>query len=351
VLEAQESNFKQARKPLDTNLSGKLEKTECVLLERICTAYNLALENGAADGVYGPTSWWRRVGTKYLEPARDALRSGDIVRLHSMYSRFYRNTCSSGLIRQPPMYGSDGFMELCEASCKAMREDMLYRIGYWRTETGGRYPISALGAPEVGMPLGISVDSVFVAVGAEYQHACADRIRRLAGNGGTVAELGGGFGNMAYFLLGMNSSFTYVGFDVPESLALCAYYLGQSRPERKLFLYGEQERWRDLVSDIVLMPTSEMQNLPNASVDVTFSSHLLADLDPASLEAYAREIARFSRRYIVNVTIEDSPEQRKRQLRTLAKQLKLIETRLWNWNIHRAPKAQEWEDVYKAVRS
>jgi len=339
--------------PQGTMSQDEFDRDERVLLKRICAAYNRALQDEPVGYAFGATAWWKDVEAKHLGAVRDALRSCDIGRLHSMYSGFYRNRCGHGLVRHPPGYGSDRPTQPDRENSRVMQEDMLYRIGYWKTETGGRYGISALAAPEVGNPIGMRVDEVFVAAGSEYQHACADRIRSLALTGSTVVELGGGFGHMAYFLLGMDSSLTYVGFDVPESLALCAYYLGRSRPEKRLLLYGETRNWRDCLSasDVVLMPPREMTCLPDASVDLTFSSHLVADLEPACLEAYAREMARFTRGYVISVSIESSPGQRDALLRAMTGRMSLLKARRLDWNLYRAPGAREWEDLYGAVHA
>lgn len=46
---------------------------------------------------------------------------------------------------------------------------------------------------------------------------------------------------MAYFLLRAHPDVKCVDFDVPESLGLAAYYLGQSMPGTRMLLFGEAE--------------------------------------------------------------------------------------------------------------
>jgi len=108
---------------------------------------------------------------------------------------------------------------------------------------------------------------------------------------------------------------------VPESLALCAYYLGRSRPEKRLLLYGETRNWRDCLStsDVVLMPP--------------------------------REMARFTRGYVISVSIESSPGQRDALLRAMTGRMSLLKARRLDWNLYRAPGAREWEDLYGAVHA
>ena len=328
-----------------------VDRAEAVLLERICAAYNKATQSQVESKIYCATTWWQSIEQKHLERVREALRCGDLPRLHSMYSEFFHDACGNGLVRRPPAYESDGFTELDEDAQQVIREDMLYRLGYWRAETQGRYPASVLTGAKVGNPFGATIEGVFIPVGAEYQHACADRILSFIDGRSTVVELGGGFGHMAYFLLTANCDVTYINFDVPESLALCAYYLGQSLPDKKLLLYGEQEFSCNSVSDfdVVLMPPSEMARLTDKSVDMTFSSHVLADLAPPALGAYVGQIARFTKGPVMAVSIEKSSEDREALLRTMAAQLRLIQERRWDWNKYRAPDAREWEDLYMAV--
>jgi putative sugar O-methyltransferase len=156
-----------------------------------------------------------------------------------------------------------------------------YRIDYWRSQTEGRFSISALQGPAVGNPFGAMMEGTLVPVRAEYQHYCAQRILDLiTSHNAIVAEIGGGFGGMAYYLLRDCPKITYIDFDVPESLALTAYYLSKSMPQFRLLLYGEEELTQSAITgyDIILMPPWELSKLPVRSVDITFSSHALSDL-------------------------------------------------------------------------
>ena len=325
-------------------------RRERVLLERICAAFNKAEEDRAGDGLYEATMWWSEVKQKHLAPVTDALRACDIERLGRMYRDFFRNSCGKGLVRRPPgaASDSDGRLLLDEEALRLLREDALYRIAYWRVETAGRYPLSVLSGNAVGNPFGATLDGVFIPAAAEYQHACADRIRQFVGEGSTVVELGGGFGHMASFLLAAGPRVTYIDFDTPESLALAAYYIGQSLPEKRLLLYGERDFHAGCAADFdaVFLPSWRMTALAAKSVDLTFSSHLFADLQPEALDAYVEQVARFTRGPVLHVTHESSAEGREKFLRTMSSRLRHVQMRRWDWNLHRAPDAKEWEDLY-----
>ncbi|HZC24565.1 MAG TPA: hypothetical protein VE866_14580, partial [Candidatus Binatia bacterium] len=204
------------------------------LLERICAAYANAQESAKDYELeYGASSWWQRVRTKNLSPVQTALASFDVPALERMYGRFYRDQCSKGLIGWPRCWDRDAARKrIEEAELHTMREETLYRIACWRAETGGKYPISILESPGIGEPFGVWIDGTFVTSRAEYHHACAIRAGSLTPQLGTVVEIGGGYGGMAYYLLKQSSRWRYIDFDVPESLALAAYYLGTALPER-----------------------------------------------------------------------------------------------------------------------
>jgi hypothetical protein len=115
-----------------------------------------------------------------------------------------------------------------------------------------------------------------------------------------VAEIGGGFGGFAYFLLSPPGRYRYVDFDLPEILLVQQYYLLSAFPEKKFLLYGEQqiEFGRALESnDVMLMPNFELPNLPDDSVDFFINTGSLSEMDYATVEEYVAQIARTCRLY------------------------------------------------------
>ena len=56
-----------------------------------------------------------------------------------------------------------------------------------------------------------------------------------------IAELGGGYGRLFYFLSQHFSEFTYIGIDLPEILCCASYYLMLAFPDKRFLLYGEAE--------------------------------------------------------------------------------------------------------------
>jgi O-methyltransferase domain len=273
---------------------------DVALLERICAAYNATVEHPKfSNTIYGATGWWQQIRDRSLGPVRQALRTGDIAALRRMYSNFFRDPCCTGLSTVP--YGmTDVYFggRMTDLHRRIYLADTLYRLDYWKQETGERFNLDDLAIPAIGNPFGVCLEGTLLSARAEFQHACAVRLAGLLeSQTSTVAEIGGGFGSMAYFLLRDHPTTRYFDFDVPESIALATYFLMKAFPHKNFLLFGEGELTEETVADadIVLMPLFEMKRLRAASVDVTFSSHAMTDIEPRELISYLETIYRITR--------------------------------------------------------
>ena len=258
------------------------------LLDRICTAYIKAVEKQkSAPKTYMATEWWQQMRERSLSPVIKALLTRDVGALRRMYRNFFRDPCSSGLLGAP--YGmSKAYFggNIKDVHRRFYLGHVLYRLDYWMAQTDRRFSLRDLAGPGIGNPFGLLIDGTHISVGAEYAHCCAYRIgSQLNSKGATVAEIGGGFGGMAYYLLRDRPKVTYLDFDVPESIALASYYLLKAFPHLKFLLYGEEELTREAIAraDVVLMPVFELATMPAGSVDVTFSSHAMSDLSSEAM--------------------------------------------------------------------
>lgn len=274
-----------------------VETDNRALLERIARAYRKAAEREPfAPQWRRATEWWEVVRRTNLGPVREALQYADISVLDSMYRRFFRDPCSAGLISVP--YGmSHAFFDgqIRDLHRHYYLSDTLYRLDYWAELVGDGYRLSDLAAPGIGEPFGAVVDGVLIRKGAEYQHYCAHRVReQMDGDAEVVLEVGGGFGGTAYYLLRDRPGLKYLNLDVPESLALAAYFLIKSFPHLKFLLYGEEELTEAAIesADAILMPLWELEKVPTATVNVSFSSHAMSDLAPEAMKDYLVEIGR-----------------------------------------------------------
>jgi putative sugar O-methyltransferase len=237
-----------------------------------------------------------------------------------------------------------------DVHCRSYMGDALYRIDYWISETSGRFELADLAGPQVGNPFGVVIDGVLVQYRSEYQHYCAHRVLScLDGRSGAIAEIGGGYGGMAYYLLRDSRRIRYLDFDVPESLALASYYLLKAFPSARFLLYGERDLAAETLAafDIVLLPLFEMARMPPGSLNLAFSSHVMGDLCDGAMAQYLHLIGRMTTDYFLY--LGDSRAVA-RLNRLGSGRLTLLAGRSTGWNRHAAPEAEEGEYLYRLGR-
>jgi hypothetical protein len=315
------------------------------LLERICAFYDRASSAQVhAGAVYSPASWWQRMQERGLTNVRHVLAERDVPSLRRMYQNFFRDPCSTGLIEQSYSRIAANFpgTPIPAPRQRFLMADALHRLDYWRKLTVDRFRLLDLAGPETGNPFGVDIDGVLVRTGAEYQHYCAQRVAGLLqSRGGTVGEIGGGYGGMAYYLLRDFPHVKYIGFDIPESLALTAYYLSKSLSERRLLLYGEAG---DMASnDVILLPSCMLRQVPEKCADIIFSSQTMALLTPEAKTEYLHDIARITRGSFLCVGHSDELQN---FMRGEDGSLTIVEKNASAWNDHCAAYPDEFEWLY-----
>jgi putative sugar O-methyltransferase len=310
------------------------------LLERICTAYIIAVkQQQSAPSAYQATQWWQQVRRGSLGPVIRALLTRDIRTLRGMYRNFFRDPCSSGLLGAPYGMSKAYFREkIKDVHRRFYLSHVLYRFDYWNAQTDGRFALRDLAGPGIGNPFGVLIDGTHINVGAEYAHYCAHRIdSMLAPEFATVAEIGGGFGGMAYYLLRDRANVTYFDFDVPESIALTSYYLIKAFPNLKFLLYGEAALTKKTIAqaDVVLLPVFELESMPGESIDITFSSHAMSDVSPGAMVEYLKHIDRMTKDFFFYIGKRQTSELISSILGHKKDSFKLSETRTSSWHSHK----------------
>jgi len=310
------------------------------ILHRICAAYQKAIEKQSSSPQrYQSTERWKQIEKQSLGPVTKPLREGDIQALRSMYRNFYRDPCSAGILGapngQPRAYFSGKIKDIYR---HFYLSHVLYRLDYWKSVTCGRYLLRDLEGPGVGNPFGVVLDGTLVSVGAEYAHYCAKRVEEESAPGpAAIAEIKGGFGAIAYFLLRDRPKTTYVDFDLPESVALATYYLMKSFPALSFLCYGEKAITQAAVqeADVVLLPLFELATVPDGLVNLTFTSFGLAAMTPEHTAQCVEDVGRISREKIFlignRITGEAAAEATKSKLLPFS----LGETRESGWHSYK----------------
>jgi hypothetical protein len=325
---------------------------DLALLQRICNAYLKAVEDQQFQPkTYRPTGWWQQVRTYSLGPVMRALQTCDLPGLRIIYRNFFRDPCSTGLVDRPyGMANACSGAAISDLHRRFYLGDALHRIDTWAEQMGSEFTTRDLAGPGIGNPFGIVLDGALIQTGAPYQHYCAQRIiRQLDNEHAVVAEIGGGYGGMAYYLLRDRAQLTYFDFDLPESLALTAYYLHKTFPSKTFLLYGESELNSKTMqrADVVLMPLFELPKLPPNSVRVSFSANAISDLSREALAEYLCILARCTRDSFLHIgSLQSAPTLSGEILRSQIP-FHLTETRSSSWYTYRYGKAAEVECLYR----
>jgi hypothetical protein len=325
---------------------------DTALLERICAAYVAAsAREGSISGNYQATAWWDEVRKRSLGPVIQALRTRDITTVRTMYENLFREPCAAGLVSVPygmtPIYFGDAMKDIHR---RVYLSDALCRLDRWKAETGNCFTVRDLAVPPIGNPYGVMIDGTLVGARAEFQHYCAYRLASLlrTSETGSVAEIGGGFGGMAYYLLRDRPGVRYLNFDLPESIALASYYLMKLFPDRNFLLCGEAPLTDETIarSDVVLMPLTEMQRITAGAADIAFSSHAMSDVAPAAAISYLETIARMTRDYFLFLGTDTPDKSLPAIISRAAPSFHLEERRDSLWHNHKLRKANEVECLY-----
>ncbi|MEP7098986.1 MAG: putative sugar O-methyltransferase [Burkholderiales bacterium] len=283
--------------------------------ERIIKAYRLASADQAGQpAVYKVSNEWIPLFHKPLRPLLAALDKGDPVALRDLLDNFFRNSISEGLIGlATDMEGAFFKRKPSRYLRTQLLIDSIYRYRLLEKLVPG-VTAAKLHVEDFGNPYGVYVGEQFMRAGVDYQYFYAHKVSQmLAPKKGRaiVAELGGGIGGFAHFLCKERpSDLTYINLDLPEILCISSYQLLNLFPQKRVLLYGESERIdQETVSgyDLALLPSFAVESLEDDSVDISFNSYSLAEMDLDTIRNYAAHLSRISRQAILHVNhVSDS---------------------------------------------
>lgn len=279
------------------------------IFQRVSKSYNKAkISQNNAHDVYQVGNEWVPIYKKYMSEIMIALSEEDNDALEGIYNNFLREKCSTGLAgiggyeRMTRNYFSG---HISVKNARIYMKDVIHRFNIWKNEIGGTSDIDCLKGPLLGNPYGHYVNGIFIEASSHYNHYYATKIRMLQENSShsKVLELGGGYGNMAYYLMRDSDNLTYLDFDLPENFALTAFYLLSAFPNKKIALYGEIDIENDNLEsyDAILMPNFEIEKMGNDSVELVFNSYSLAEMSHETINNYINIINRISKKYIFHL--------------------------------------------------
>jgi len=229
-----------------------------------------------------------------------ALNDNDISSLSNLLKNFFRNSGVAGLW----VYGY--YQDIVNGSTlrkKWFVNCILHDLATWKDFVDGA-DVSNLSVPPVGNPWGYIVKGNLILPLACRHHYYASHINNLLADikCPIVAEIGGGFGGFAYYLLSSGKPCKYINFDLPEVLLIAQYYLMNAFPEKKALLFGEIEDINislDVIDcyDMILMPNFELPRLAPDSVDLFVNTNSLSEMEYHTVEEYISQVARTCKLY------------------------------------------------------
>ena len=162
---------------------------------------------------------------------------------------------------------------------------------------------------------------------AYYVRQLTEIFPEIGGESLTVMEVGAGYGSLAGLLKRRNPKLKFILTDLPERLALQAFYLTKSFPDARIHVCAEKDRFHFHDADFELIPTWKLPELPDNSVSIAINTHSMQEMTNAQVRYYLDIIDRVTSSgfYCVNRYEKQIGEE---IIRHPAETLKK-----WNWEL------------------
>lgn len=159
--------------------------------------------------------------------------------------------------------------------------------------------------PNIGRIYGVRIDNSIWHV-RDFEHILAAiTIKKFASleNKRPIMELGGGFGNLVYWLykLGFRNITLY---DLPQMNIIQAYYLSKVLPEAKICLYHEINDRDFDNAEIKILPYWHLNGISDKYFDVSINQDSLPEMPESIALNYLKEINRTTGLYFYSVNQE-----------------------------------------------
>ena len=270
------------------------------IVERVCNLFQaMKRDQTGAPSLYQPGGEWAHYLAERQE-FYDRLQIGDVEFCEDRLKNFWRNELGP-IVKEYAKYEQLVRNEL--EFVQRFQSNVTRNYLIWKEIHDGR--IEMLDTPMVGNPWGYEIEGRLVLPKATRFHALSQQLRGLTQDveSPLVAEIGGGYGGVAYYFLRDRADATYVDFDLPETLVIAAYYLLCTLADRDIFLYGEgQTPQGEALKDYsaVLLPNFELPNIADTCVDVFFNSFSFSEVPMDSLTEYMWQVQRVVKDYFLH---------------------------------------------------
>jgi putative sugar O-methyltransferase len=268
------------------------------LVERIHAAYRRAKQDEAyCDPVFLPQGGWKNVIAESYSSLNEGQTTADRESFHFFLANFGTWRHATGITESHKLHA------IAASPSRRLhfeQQVMAEQLWWWDQFERQQRDLSALSLPRFGNQCGVLVDGHFLSVDSVASDVDARLIAGvLVKERPVLAELGGGFGRLAYFISRHRSDFRYIGLDLPECLCCASYYLMQAFPDKRFLLYGEGElsprAWAEY--DFVMLPSFTIRTLPDDSVDLFLNENSLGLMTPAACRYFVQQIGRMAKSF------------------------------------------------------
>jgi hypothetical protein len=273
----------------------KIDKKDIPLAERIFKSYKLIKsEQIKKSKLYKPASLWQSHIDNDFSYLLESHKNDDLEKFLFFLQNFgnwnkYLGVENQDLVKR---YSKNFLLK------NFLKKEIFGgQLDLWRffNKNG---ELSDIDMPMHGNQIGALIDNKFTVIGSFLNHIYSQNLSNyLNSDENKIMELGGGYGKFAYYILKNTKNFTYIDFDIPETLTLASYYLSKCFPHKKNFFYGEKEFNKNVENDydLIFLPPWEIEKLRDNTIDLAINKNSLGEMDPETAHNYLKHIHRTSK--------------------------------------------------------
>jgi len=291
------------------------DRNEMELVERIFSSYKaMKRDQKRAQDRYLPSSMWSDKLSSGYSSLMKGLQSDDPSQFHFFLANF-------GAWKEDLGIENTSFLRKNMRSwpTRAYLKHVVFyqQLRRWHWFYNQRKPTESLSYPEFGNQAGAYLGENFIGVGSFFNEIYGSILHGLIEDRErpVVADLGAGYGKLAYFTLRTAKRFCFIDFDLPETLCLCAYYLMKAWPDKRALLYGEEEYSPGAHEkyDLIFMPNYEIEKAGQDTIDLFMNITSLGEMDRSAVINYIHHITR-STHYFFHMNHDNYPSHFSRDI-------------------------------------
>ena len=276
-----------------------IDKSDLPLAEKILNSYKsmkLDQDQNQNSILYRPSSLWQQHLDNDFKFIKEAVKKDDLEKFLYFLQNFgdwnnYLGIENQNLIKD---YSKNVFLK------KFLKNEIFFgQLELWNYFNKKNLDYKKLNMPRFGNQNGAYIEGNFVVIGSFFNEIYSQIINKYIKNDkhNIIIDLGGGYGKFAYYCLRNLKKYTFIDFDIPETLTLATYYLSKSFPEKKVFLYGDEKLNNINIKDydLIFLPPWEIEKIRNDSVELVINRNSLGEMDQAAAKNYINHIHRITK--------------------------------------------------------